>query len=112
MSRLQLVAKLSLEGVSEGWTKDHFLTFKVVDSQGSRELTQKLSALDKDDNEGFLSLYVEFAKRQFQAGKVLVNGETVDAEADDIDDLPAILTTSAFELFTRSKFDDPKVGKS
>jgi len=110
MSRLQLIATLSLDRVSEGWTKDHYLTFQVMDSRASMECTKEMALLDSKDGEAYVRVFTKYVKAAFKNGKVLVGGETLDAESDDIDDLPAILTTSAFELITRSKYDDPKVG--
>lgn len=112
MSRLNLTAKLSLDQISEGWTNEHFLKFRVMDGPESAALARDMAPLGREDNESFLAIYAKYAKQLFVDGKVLVNGETVDAEVDDIDDLPAILTTRAFELYTRSKFDDPKGGKN
>lgn len=112
MSRLSLEINCSLAGLAEGWTDDHFLTFKVFDSSADTEASAELSKLERDDHVGLSAAFRKYIKKQFVRGKVLIDGKTVDAEEGDVDDLPNVIIASIYEQISRSKFADPKAGKS
>ena len=108
MARLNLASKYSLEGVSEGWTDEHFLSFKTFSSEVSMTCADDMKDIKENDNRAFIEVFKKYAKQQFVGGRVLVDTKTVEAELDDIDDLPAPIITDIFTQISRSKFSDPK----
>lgn len=108
MSRFDLTVRVTLKGLAEGWTDEHYLMFKPFNADVSVDASDDLAKLGDEDIRGTTGVFKKFAKKQFKAGKVLVDGETVDAEADDIDDLPAPVITHIFTTISRSDFSNPK----
>jgi len=108
MSRLSLTTRVSLANAAEGWTDDQFLNFKVMDSDQSMDYSDEVKNVKGEDGRGYLELFKKYAKENFVDGKVLVDGKTVEAEIDDVDDLPAAILTDIFYAISRSKFSDPK----
>lgn len=90
MGRLNFRKKVSLAGLDDGWTDDHYIetnNFKFKDLAKLNKLGLKeddTSSITEENMQGI----VDVLKEKFVAGKVLVEGKTVDATAEDYDDLP------------------------
>lgn len=108
MSRFDLTVKYSLNGLADGWTDEHYLTFKAFEGKDSLDAGDEIKTVDEGDERGYEKVFTKYLKQQFIGGKVLVNGETVDAEEEDIGYLPNSAKTEMFLLVSRSRFSDPK----
>ena len=112
MGRLNFRKKVSLAGIDEGFTDEHYITvnnFKFKDLAKLNKLGIKqddTSTITEENMQGI----VDLIKDKFVEGKVLVGGETVEATADDIDDLPPNTVTELLNA-TMGKLD-PKSQKS
>ncbi|QOH56255.1 hypothetical protein [Rhodococcus rhodochrous] len=108
MSRFDLKVRVSLEGLADGWTKDHYLEFASFSAADSLDSGDELKGIKDEDTRGMIEVFKKYAKKQFAGGKVLVAGETVDAEVDDLEALPAPVITNIFTVVSRSEFSNPK----
>lgn len=108
MSRFDLKVKVSLRGLAEGWTDEQYLEFTPFNSDMSLDSSDELKPLKDEDTRGLITVFKKYARQQFVGGKVLVNGEVVDAEVDDIDSLPAPIVTTIFTTISRNDFSNPK----
>ncbi|TFB85851.1 hypothetical protein E3O44_12680 [Cryobacterium algoricola] len=107
MSRLDLIKTYSLDGLADGFDESTYLTFQPLSNDYSNEIMDKLKHLRKDDEEGAVAIFLEAAKHSFQGGRVVVGGQTVDAEVDDLDALGKIVLTDIFTTINQSKFVAP-----
>lgn len=112
MGRLNFRKKISLEGLDDGWTEDHYIetnNFKFKDLAKLNKLGIKqddTSSITEENMQGIVNVL----KEKFVSGKVLVEGKTVDATADDYDDLPPNTITEILNG-AMGKLD-PKASKS
>lgn len=109
MSRLKLEFSYGLGGVADGWDEQHHLKLGVFDAATSAQCRSELDAV-ADDEEASSEVVRKFLKQAFVSGLVLVDGETVPAEADDIDGFPNPILFQLMERCSRSRFASPKVG--
>lgn len=112
MGRLNFRKKINLAGISDGWTEEHYIetnNFKFKDLAKLNKLGLKendTSSITEENMQGI----VDVLKEKFVGGKVLVDGETVDATAQDYDDLPPDTITDILNA-AMGKLD-PKASKN
>ncbi|MHD0307494.1 hypothetical protein [Rhodococcus erythropolis] len=108
MSRFDLKVKVSLAGLADGWTDEHYMTFKPFDVDESLDSSDEMNKLKDEDLRGLTAVFKSSATKQFVEGKVVVDGKTVDAIAEDVASLPAPVITQIFTTISRSDFSNPK----
>ncbi|WIE74482.1 hypothetical protein [Curtobacterium sp. MCSS17_007] len=97
-----------LDGLADGFDDQTFIRFQPLSNDYSNEVQAKLQKLHKDDEAGTVEVFREAAKHAFKGGTVVVDGEHVEAEVDDLDDFGKVVLTDIFTTITQSKFVAPK----
>lgn len=108
MSRLDLSKNYSLEGLAEDWGPENYMNFRPLSTDQVNETYGKLNKLKDTDAAGLGEIYLATLKNNFAHGKVTVQGELVDAERDDLDDIPVPVRTDMFNTISFNKFLAPK----
>lgn len=106
--RLAIAKRISLKGVAEGWSDDCYVLIQPLTYGENKEL--KNTNTDGLDDEKATEIMIGVIKRNFVSGKVMLyndNGEAElsDAEADDIENLPATALFNIFADITGASID-------
>jgi hypothetical protein len=108
MSRLDLTKTYSLNGLADGFDDKTFIRFAPLSNDYSNEVQEKLKRLGEDDEAGTVEVFRDAAKHAFKGGTVIVDGNHVDAEIDDLDEFGKVVLSDIFTTITQSKFVAPK----
>ncbi|MBV1778675.1 hypothetical protein KRR55_06055 [Paeniglutamicibacter sp. ABSL32-1] len=106
MGRFKLVKTISLNGISDGWGDDTFVRFNVLTTEESESFAKKLRPHAEDEVK-VTEIFREALKSAFIDGKVQLQDELADAEADDIDDLPKGVVIEAWNNINGNVYSNP-----